>query len=66
MDLHTLSLKGQYLPDRDFASVMVSADGTRLYALGTDGAISRIEPSSGRDLGVVARLPNAVAIVGID
>jgi hypothetical protein len=66
VDLHTLSMKGQYLTDRAFASVMTSADGTRLYALGTDGAISRIEPGSGRDLGVVARLPNAASIVRID
>lgn len=66
VDLHTLSLKGQYLAERDFASVMVSADGTRLYVLGTDGTVNRVEPSTGRDLGVVARLPNAVAIVRID
>lgn len=66
IDAHTLSMKGQYLVDREFASVMVSPDGTRLYVLDRDGAISRIEPGTGRDLGVVARLPNAVSIVRLD
>jgi hypothetical protein len=66
VDAHTLSMKAQYLTDREFASVMVSADGSRLYALDRDGAISRIEPGSGRDLGIVAQLPSAVSIVRID
>lgn len=62
----TMALRGQYLRDREFSSVMVSGDGTRLYALGTDGAISRIEANTGRDLGVVARLPAAVSLLSID
>lgn len=66
VDAHTLSMKAQYLSDRRFSSVMVSSDGTRLYALAPGGTISRIEPSSGRDLGVVARLPSAVSIVRVD
>jgi hypothetical protein len=66
VDARTLSMKAQYLTDRQFASVMVSADGSRLYALDREGAISRIEPGTGRDLGIVARLPSAVSIVRID
>lgn len=65
VDAHTLSMKAQYLADQQFASVMVSPDGTRLYALAVDGAISRIEPGTGRDLGVVARLPDAVSILEV-
>ena len=66
VDARTLSMRGQYLADREFVSVMVSADGTRLYALDREGAISRIEPGTGRDLGIVAKLPSAVSIVRID
>jgi len=66
VDASSLSLKAQYLTDRQFSSVMASSDGTRLYVLARDGAISRIEPGSGRDLGVVARIPAAVSIVRID
>ncbi len=66
VDTHTLTMKAQYLVDRELSSVMASTDGTRLYVLAPDGAISRIEPGTGRDLGVVARLPSAVAIVRID
>lgn len=66
IDAHTLSLKGQYLVDREFTSLMVSTDGTRLYALGSDGAITRVDPGSGRDLGVVARLPSAVSLLRVD
>lgn len=66
VDGNTLTLKAQYLVDRELASVMVSSDGTRLYVLDRDGAISRIEPGTGRDLGVVARLPSALGIVSLD
>jgi hypothetical protein len=66
VDTSSLSLKAQYLADRQFVSVMTSADGTRLYVLERGGAISRIEPGTGRDLGLVARIPNAVSIVRID
>lgn len=66
IDGNTLSMKAQYLVGRELASVMVSPDGTRVYVLDRQGAISRIEPGSGRDLGVVARLPNAASIVSLD
>lgn len=66
IDPRTATLRGQYLRDREFASVMVSPDGTRVYVLGVDGAISRIEPNTGRDLGVVARLPSAVSLLRVD
>lgn len=62
----TMALRGQYLRDREFSSVMVSSDGTRLYALGTDGAISRVEANTGRDLGVVAHLPAAVSLLRVE
>jgi hypothetical protein len=60
------TLKGQFLTDREFVSVMVSTDGTRLYVLDAAGAISRIEPNTGRDLGIVARLPAAVSLLRVD
>lgn len=66
IDPRAATLKGQFLTDREFVSVMVSGDGTRLYALEASGVISRIEPNTGRDLGVVARLPAAVGLLRVD
>ncbi len=66
VDAHTLSMKAQYLTDRQFTSVIVSSDGSRLYAMERSGAIARIDPATGREVGIVVSVPSAVSTVRID
>jgi hypothetical protein len=48
IDTHTLALRSTYVPDQEVASVAVSHDGKRLFALSpANGAIDVLDPRNG-------------------
>jgi hypothetical protein len=66
IDTSTLALKQTYVPDQEVASVALSRDGRRLFALSpTSGMIDMLDPNTGAAQDVLQPSANAWAIEGI-
>jgi YVTN family beta-propeller protein len=64
VDTSDFSLRGLFLGDRMITSVSLSPDGHRLYALSSDGTVSMLDATTGRQLGHFST-PGAVAFLTV-
>ena len=66
IETRDLTVRGRFLMDRSLASLAVSAGGTRLYALDTDGTVWKVAATSGEILARVAHVDGAVALLRVE
>lgn len=66
INTHDLTLKANYLEDRAFRSIAISADGQRLYGIDTRGGLWLIEAGTGRPIAEIARIDGAQEIVRVE
>lgn len=64
VDTRDLSLRGHFLPDDVVASISLSQDGRRLYALSTSGTLWMLDAMTGRPLAEIPA-PGATALVRV-
>ena len=64
IDTTDLSLRALFLGDQVIASLSLSQDGRRLYALSADGTVWMVDATSGRELGKIPT-SGAIALLGV-
>jgi WD40 repeat protein len=65
VDTNDLRLRGLFLADRTIASVSLSPDGHRLYAMSSDGTVTIADANTGREIGEFTTR-DAVALLRVD
>lgn len=64
VDTRDYSLRGHFLPDHPIASISLSQDGHRLWALARDGTLWMLDATTGRQQAQIAT-GGATALVGV-